>query len=338
MPETLGMEEVTELVYRTMLAHPSEEFTRIREITGLPESELRVQLGRLSQLALVRPSSDDPNRMHVVSPQIGMKVLLAERQAELAAAQQQLENAKFAAEKIIAEFSRVQDSGNGDVEKLYALDEIRDRIRMLCSEVREEIMAFTPDGAQTAENMEAAKPQDAELLGRGVKMRTVYLDSLRNNPPTIAYANWLAEMGGQVRTVPSLPIRMLIMDRTTALIPVTRDDSSMGAVILRGDGILAAMCGLFEATWERATPLVTKRVHERDDRGLTSAEAEVLRLLAKGHTDEFIAKRVGVSSRTVRRIAADLMEKLDARSRFQAGAQAALYGWITADESAPAPV
>lgn len=330
------MEEATELVYRTMLAHPSEEFSRIREITGLPENELRAQLDRLSQLALVRSSADAPGQIHVVSPRIGMKVLLAERKAKLAAAQQQLENAKFAAERIIAEFSQVQDGGSRDVERLYGLDEIRDRIRLLCTEVREEIMAFTPDGAQTPESMEAAKPQDAELLGRGIRMRTLYLDSLRNNPSTMAYAHWLAEAGGQVRTVPSLPVRMLIMDRTAALIPVTRDDSSVGAAVLYGDGILAALCGLFESAWERAAPLGTQKTRERDGRGLTTAEAEVLRLLAKGHTDEFISKRVGVSSRTVRRIAADLMEKLAARSRFQAGALAALRGWVTVDDSAAA--
>ncbi|WP_030018077.1 helix-turn-helix domain-containing protein [Streptomyces monomycini] len=333
MPETLGLAEAAELVYRTMLAHPSEGLDRIKELAGIPEADLRVQLARLSELALVRPVADDPERLRAVSPKIGMKVLLAERQAALAAAQQQLENARYAAEKIIAEFSQVQDSGDGEIEKLYHLDEIRERIRLLCSEVRKEVMAFTPDGAQTAANMETAKPQDAELLRRGVKMRTLYLDSLRNNPPTIAYANWLAEKGGQVRTVPSLPIRMLIMDRTTALIPVTRDDSSVGAVVLRGDGILAALCGLFESTWERAAPLGSNKAQERDERGLTSAEAEVLKLLAKGHTDELIAKRVGVSSRTVRRIAADVMEKLDARSRFQAGAQAALVGWISADDT-----
>lgn len=327
------MEKATELVYRTMLAHPGEGFDRIGELTGLSEDGLRAQLALLSQLALVRPASEDPNRLHAVSPQIGMKVLLAERQAELAAAQQQLENARYAAEKIIAEFSQIHDAGNGEIERLYHLDEIRDRIRLMCSEVRDEVMTFTPDGAQTAENMEAAKPQDAELLRRGIKMRTLYLDSLRNNPPTIGYANWLAEQGGRVRTVPSLPIRMLIMDRTTALVPVSRDDSSLGAVVLRGEGILAALCGLFESTWERATPLGSDKTQERDHRGLTPSEAEVLKLLAKGHTDESIAKRVGVSSRTVRRIAADLMEMMDARSRFQAGALAALRGWITLDDA-----
>ncbi len=54
------MEETTELVYRTMLAHPSEGFDRIRELTGLAEADLRTQLNRLSELALVRPRGRRP--------------------------------------------------------------------------------------------------------------------------------------------------------------------------------------------------------------------------------------------------------------------------------------
>ncbi|MGW1194271.1 LuxR C-terminal-related transcriptional regulator [Streptomyces sp. NPDC002536] len=332
MPDTLGMEEATELVYRTLLAHPGERFDRIAELAGLAESELRARLDRLSELTLVRPSHADPGRLHVVAPEIGVKLLLAERQAQLALAQQRLDDARYAAAKLVAQFSRHSAGGNENVERLSDLDEIRDRIRLLCSDVREEVMAFAPDGAQTTENMEAAKPQDAELLGRGVRMRTLYLDSLRNNPPTVAYANWLAELGGQVRTVPSLPVRMLIVDRATAVVPVDSEDSAAGAFVVSGGGILTALCGLFESVWERAAPLDCKSAKERDDRGLTASEAEVLRLLAKGHTDEMIAKRIGVSARTTRRIAADLMEKLDARSRFQAGTSAALRGWITADD------
>ncbi|MET8624763.1 helix-turn-helix transcriptional regulator, partial [Kitasatospora sp. NPDC004669] len=53
-----------------------------------------------------------------------------------------------------------------------------------------------------------------------------------------------------------------------------------------------------------------------------------LGLLADGHTDDAIAKRLGVSPRTARRIATDLMERLSARSRFQAGALAAKAGWL----------
>ncbi|MGW3248842.1 helix-turn-helix domain-containing protein [Streptomyces sp. NPDC001070] len=63
-------------------------------------------------------------------------------------------------------------------------------------------------------------------------------------------------------------------------------------------------------------------------RGLTGQEATTLQLLADGLTDEAIAKRLGVSPRTARRIATDLMERLNARSRFQAGARAVQHGWL----------
>lgn len=47
-------------------------------------------------------------------------------------------------------------------------------------------------------------------------------------------------------------------------------------------------------------------------------------------TDDAIAKRLGVSPRTARRVANDMMERLGARSRFQAGALAVQHGWLPA--------
>ncbi|MCM1965674.1 helix-turn-helix transcriptional regulator [Streptomyces sp. G1] len=58
-------------------------------------------------------------------------------------------------------------------------------------------------------------------------------------------------------------------------------------------------------------------------------ESTIIALLAQGHTDESIAKRLGVSQRTARRIAADLMERLGARSRFEAGVRCVQRGWLT---------
>jgi DNA-binding NarL/FixJ family response regulator len=54
----------------------------------------------------------------------------------------------------------------------------------------------------------------------------------------------------------------------------------------------------------------------------------VLRLLASGLTDEAVARKVGLSARTVRRTIASLSDRLQANSRFQAGAQAVRRGWI----------
>ncbi|WP_223268058.1 helix-turn-helix domain-containing protein [Streptosporangium nondiastaticum] len=62
--------------------------------------------------------------------------------------------------------------------------------------------------------------------------------------------------------------------------------------------------------------------------GLAGQEEATVRLLAEGRTDEAIAKRLGVSRRTARRIATGLMERLGARSRFQVGVLAVQAGWL----------
>jgi DNA-binding NarL/FixJ family response regulator len=61
---------------------------------------------------------------------------------------------------------------------------------------------------------------------------------------------------------------------------------------------------------------------------LPESWSAVLQLLAEGHTDETIANRLDVSTRTIRRITKTLMNQLQARSRFQAGINATRQGWI----------
>jgi DNA-binding NarL/FixJ family response regulator len=79
-------------------------------------------------------------------------------------------------------------------------------------------------------------------------------------------------------------------------------------------------------------PLTTGRQHRADTGELDAQRTVVLGLLAQGNTDEVIAKRLGISSRTVRRISSELLEQLGARSRFQAGARAVARNWITGSE------
>ncbi|MFF9667571.1 helix-turn-helix transcriptional regulator, partial [Streptomyces althioticus] len=83
---------------------------------------------------------------------------------------------------------------------------------------------------------------------------------------------------------------------------------------------------LFEQTWSDATPFGAPR--ERDEEGLTRQEQELLRLLGQGYTDEAAGKHLGVSLRTTRRMMADLMDRLGARSRFEAGLLAGRRGWL----------
>ncbi|MET9320076.1 LuxR C-terminal-related transcriptional regulator [Streptomyces sp. NPDC003038] len=327
----LGLDSWAEELYRAMLAHPGMGVAELAALLGRSEPEIRASLDRLHELSLIRPSQEDGLR--AVTPELGMEVLLAQQQAELAAQQQRIEASRVAAAQLIAQFAdRRPVPGGADVEHLVGIEQIREKLAVLTRRVRREVMTFHPGGAQSEGNLEAAKPLDEELLERGVRMRTVYLDSVRNSPHTVAYAEWLAARGGQVRTTASLPVRMVLVDREIAVIPVDSEDSRRAAVVLTGQGTLTALGALFDGVWATASDLGSEP--QRDEAGLNPQEREVLTFLYRGMTDETIAKRLGVSPRTARRVASDLMARLGARSRFQAGALAVEQGWLNTASAA----
>ncbi|CAM5351143.1 hypothetical protein SABIM44S_00823 [Streptomyces abikoensis] len=208
MLDTLGLDTGSEQVYRGLLAMPGAGVAALASYLGLTDAEVRAGLDVLSELSLVRPSAERAGGLRAVAPDIGLDILMSRQQAQLAAQQQRLEESRVAAAQLIAEYADHRSVGASlGGEQLVGLDEIRDRLALLTREVREEVMAFSPDGAQTEENMAAARPLDRELLGRRVRLRTVYLDSVRNSAPTTAYAEWLTRLGGQIRTAPALPTR-----------------------------------------------------------------------------------------------------------------------------------
>ncbi|MFC1421419.1 LuxR C-terminal-related transcriptional regulator [Streptacidiphilus cavernicola] len=326
MLEVLGLDAEAERIYRAMLGHPQEGVAQLASRLEISEEQCTRGLDRLSELSIIRPSLQEGAGFRPVSPEMAMELLLARQQADLAAQQMRVEASRAAAAQLIAECSALRPPpAQAGYEQLIGPEAIRERLAELARDAREEFATFAPGGAHTAADLEASRAPNAALLDRGVRMRTVYLDSVRNHQPTLDHVTWLGARGGQVRTVPVLPIRMIIADRCQAILPIDTADARAGAVILRGAGTVAALVALFESIWAVAVPLGAAAPSED---GMPPQERAVLVLLAQGFTDEAIAKRMGVSPRTARRIAAELMERLQARSRFEAGVHAVQDGWL----------
>jgi DNA-binding NarL/FixJ family response regulator len=83
---------------------------------------------------------------------------------------------------------------------------------------------------------------------------------------------------------------------------------------------------LFERYWEAGTPFGEAPL--KDEYDLSPQERELLLLLGIGCTDGIAARRLGVSVRTVRRMNSELLSRLGARSRFEAGVRAVKKGWL----------
>ncbi|WP_433449975.1 helix-turn-helix transcriptional regulator [Streptomyces sp. CA-142005] len=272
----------------------------------------------------------------MVSPEVALEALLARQENELLVRQQQLADARTEVSRFIDDYNAAhQDLRGSAIERLNGLEEIRLRIEGLTRKCESELLAFATGGPQSEASRLASQPLTQDLALRGVAMRSVYLESVHNDPATVEHLRWLHSHGDEVRTTASLPCRMLVFDRVHAVVPTDPDDSAAGALVVNGRGVIVALCELFERVWANATPFADGRPQhrERSEGELTPQEKAVVRLLGEGLTDEVVARKLGVSVRTGRRITAELMSRLGARSRFQAGLRAAQLGWVDEAEA-----
>lgn len=163
----------------------------------------------------------------------------------------------------------------------------------------------------------------------GVRYKVLFPDSARMS----AALNRMSRAGAEVRTDAEIPMDALVIDRTSVVLPADQQNGGRldGVAVFRLPGVVTATVGLFERIWQSAAPLVPLDLPEPEDASMLSyRERELLTLLFSGTTDESAAARLGISVRTVRRMVADIMNRLGARSRFQAGAKAVDRGWLMA--------
>lgn len=323
MLDLLGLSAQHETVYRAMLQRPDLNVAGLADYLGVPPGQVREALDVLADLALIRLDSGGDSA-RAVRPQAGLIALLAKVEADVAVRQRQVEATRAAITAIATAHEGREQEVQG--RALDGLDAVRERLIELAHTARNECLSFTTGRGQQPDTMEAEGSLNQVALRRGVRIRNLYQESFRNDPATLAHARWMASLGSQSRTAPTLPMRMVIVDRELALVPVDPNHPARGALELRSPGVVAGLIALFEQVWHTAKPFGDEA--SPDEQGLTAQERELLRLLAAGSTDESAARKLAISVRSVQRMMTSLTERLEAASRFQAGVQATRRGWV----------
>ncbi|GGS82615.1 hypothetical protein GCM10010176_027630 [Nonomuraea spiralis] len=177
------------------------------------------------------------------------------------------------------------------------------RERELLSRARHEHLAFYDAMTIDDEAVQRALPGARDRWARGVLLRT--MAPVGAATPVVT-ADDLMVLDGDHRRAESLPTSLMVLDRRVALLPADRDDPEAGCLEVWSRPLVAGLIALFERHWT-AAPLPA----------LTRREREVVALLADGCTDPVVARRLGISERTVAATVRALMDRYDARSRFQ---------------------
>jgi sugar-specific transcriptional regulator TrmB/DNA-binding CsgD family transcriptional regulator len=325
--EPLGLDEATFAVYHALLSHPDSTPLQISTLVKLPLAEVNQIMEDLRKLELIVPTWTKPDAEHAVHPRVGLTGLVERRRGELNRMADELRLAESTAEVIAEQYNELLSSrSSSDVEVLRGRANASRRIEELGLNARESFWGMIPAHIDDT-IFPAEESPDLQLLQRGVRLRTIYLQNMTVSKPGLDYAGTLHRHGGEVRATPTLPMRLLIIDHEMAVMAMDPENPTAGALIHRSPAVLAVALALFDAYWARSTELFSP--NDRDDNDpLTPHEAEVLRLLAGGAKDEQVARLLGISLRTARRITANLSERLDATSRFELGVAAAKRGWV----------
>lgn len=230
---------------------------------------------------------------------------------------------------------RTLDRGFEDIDARYdspapmvefhSTAKFRDRFPTLLAEAREEIyFAGTP---VIATHAILAEIRERLLVALDRHVRVTILEdfeSLETQGRT-RLLHELRARGADIRVSSSATIGMVIIDRQCAMVCKHSLRDRHCCVSIRSRSILALLQQLADSTWRAAWDLdLIPLLQQRDGAILL----EVMRLLAAGYKDELGARTLGVSLRTYRRHVAELLQALDAGSRFEAGVRAAKLGLL----------
>lgn len=166
-----------------------------------------------------------------------------------------------------------------------------------------------------------ANPIEFQLLRRGVACQVIYDASGLEGKRRMDFTMACIAAGEEARSLPSVRMKMLIADRREAMIPLSfAATEPTAAIFVRASPLLTALITCFDLLWERAAPIaVTGAAPDL----LDQRDLELLTMLAGGVKDTAIIRALGITQRTMTRRVGHILAVLDARTRFQAGLQAA---------------
>ncbi|MER5194122.1 LuxR C-terminal-related transcriptional regulator [Streptomyces sp. NPDC002755] len=313
----VGVSAFDELLYQAILNQPDAGAAGWALLTGVSPARVREACNRLLTLGLLQPP-DSMGGLRAVDPRVAIRALIRRRETEselLAATAEQMTTV-YEAGLLREQPSRLVEVASGE-------GAIAARLEEMYARAEHEVCLF-----DTPPYLAPADPQvdlQADLLSRGIVSRGIYSATGLEDPKVLSRAFRMVELGEQARVLPSVPLKLLVVDGCRALLPLTA--SAAGgycAVVVWHSAVTEALQKLFELAWQQAAPLG----QAVDDGGLSESERTLTRLLAAGMKDEAVARHLGVSLRTLRRRVSELQERLGAASRFQLGMRASQRGWV----------
>ena len=209
-------------------------------------------------------------------------------------------------------------------EEIVGLEHISSAIERQIAKTRIEMLTAQPDGPRRVETLSEALLSVEAKLKAGVKMRTLYQHTARFDEATKSYARAAMDLGAEIRTLDEFFERLLIFDRRVAFLPMAADRTS--ALRITHPALVHFLADSFERAWDRASdyPFLPNHATEAAAVVMPDLLSAIKKLMVRGYPDAAIARRLGISSRSLQAHIQRIKIGMGATNRLQLGYQLAL--------------
>jgi len=320
MLDGLGLSSDQEAVYVALVDMSPGTLEEISQrCPGVAAGQVIADLERAGLVSRLADSPGCGVAYTAAPPDVALELLVRAREQELA-------RARLSVAQLAARYrqARVSAGPHEVIEVVTTREATALRWEQLQRSARNEVRSFDRPPYVSLDTNSI----EEEMLAAGVAYRAVYHPAGLAIPGRPAALRAMIAAGEQARVTESVPVKMFIADDQMALIPLEVGGSAEASLIIRASSMLDTLAALFELAWERAIPVHADGDLPATGTGPGQEEAALLGLLAAGLTDAAIARHLGTHPRTVQRRVRELLDRLDAGTRFQAGLQAVRRGWL----------
>ncbi|MEW2619360.1 helix-turn-helix transcriptional regulator [Streptomyces sp. NPDC048106] len=323
MLAAIGLDEGQEAAYRALVAVGAADVADLARRLTLCVGDTESALRGLERQGLAARSSARPGRWVAAPPAVALGALLTRQRHEL-------EQAQLAAALLAREYraAAVEPAVHDLVEVVTGASAVAQRFLQLQLGAAEEVCALV-----TGDPVAVPAPEneaEEQAAGRGVRYRVVVERAALDLPRALDGLTEAFGRGERVRVTDRVPTKLVVADRSLAMVPLTSPSAEPAALVVHASGLLELLAGLFESVWREALPLRLNAdgAAEEVPDGPDATDLEVLSLLLAGLTDASVAKQLDLGLRTVQRRVKRLMELAGVTTRLQLGWHAYERGWV----------
>lgn len=296
---------------------------------GFDRHDVLDAIQNLIESRLLMPDRQTGHRFVPIDPEIAAASLVSSVEREIYQRRELIDQIRERIDVFRQDYGTTGHGTTANTSIEYLVDdmEVRGFLKVASDACRDEVLVLRPAQNTGADGDEFDELSQSylSLLARGVTLRMICQHRSRADLVTRMKMRKLADAGAMVRTVSHIPRAAAVFDRSLAVL-FGLPDGETGVARVHNHGVVQFLLDLFNHLWDAATPLdgvESGYANVADD-----LQQAIAGLMAKGYTDEVVARKLGMSVRTCRRHIAALMRDLDAVSRFQAGVQAARRSYV----------